>query len=360
MPLCWGKPPSSGRARPTAAPRPRRSSVGPRPHVRNSSYKDRTIAVTGIPNRRSFLLAAASLALAGCAPASQEIGAHRTPGTDGAAPHTPGGASLADGGELGIDTAAAPAIPADLHPADLPAPPATMPTRADVTTAFAGHAPKYWGLEAPGVLSRLPATAPGVALTIDFCGGPNGTGADLALLALLRQQQVPATLFLNWRWITANPSLAKDLAADPLFEFANHGTTHRPLSVTGRSAYGITGTANPGEVYDEIMANDARLTELTGHRPRYFRPGTAYLDEVAADIVRSLGLVPVGFSVNGDGGATFPAPTVTREVSRAHTGDIVILHGNRPGGGTAAGLVRALAAMKDRGETFRPLPKETS
>lgn len=203
-----------------------------------------------------------------------------------------------------------------------------MLTRNQVTAASAGHAATYWGLEAPGVLTRLPPATAGVALTFDFCGGINGTGADLALLSVLRQQEIPATLFLNSRWITANQALAQDLAAGPLFELANHGTAHRPLSVTARSAYGIRGTRNP--------------------------------DEVSAAIVRSLGVVPVGFSINGDAGATFPAATVTREISRARAGDIVIAHGNHPAGGTAAGLTHALALMKDRGETFLPLPRTSS
>jgi peptidoglycan/xylan/chitin deacetylase (PgdA/CDA1 family) len=194
-------------------------------------------------------------------------------------------------------------------------------------------------------------------LTIDFCGGPDGNRADLGLLSVLRQQRVPATLFLNARWITANHSLAKDLAADPLFELANHGTSHAPLSVTGRAAYGIPGTRNPGEVYDEIMDNDARLTDLTGHRHRYFRPGTAYLDEVSAEIVRAVGLIPVGFTINGDAGATYPAATVAREVSRARAGDVIIIHGNHPSGGTGPGLARALSVMKDRGENFVALPR---
>lgn len=235
--------------------------------------------------------------------------------------------------------------------------PSTVMTRDEVVKTYSGRTAKYWGLEAPGVLTRLPVPDSGVALTFDFCGGTGGNAADHALIAVLRQQHVPATLFLNSRWVTANQALATELAADPLFELANHGTSHSPLSVSGRSAYGIPGTKNPGEVYDEIMANNARLTELTGKRPLLFRPGTAYLDEVSSEIVRSLGLIPVGFNINGDGGATFPAATVSREVTRARAGDIVIAHGNHPDGGTAAGMTSALAVMKNRGETFLHLPQ---
>lgn len=212
-----------------------------------------------------------------------------------------------------------------------------MLTPDEVTRTFAGHSATYWELVAPGVVTRLPSTNAGVVLTFDFCGGTSGNGADLALLALLRQQHIPATLFLNSRWITANQALAKDLAGDPLVELGTHGTSHRPLSVTGESSYGISGTRNPGEVSDEIMTNNERLTDLTGVRPRYFRAGTAYMDEVSAGIVRSLGLIPVGFSINGDAGATLPAPTVSQEITRARATDIVIAHGNHPSGATPPG-----------------------
>ncbi|SDP62773.1 Polysaccharide deacetylase [Arthrobacter sp. ok909] len=295
-------------------------------------------AVTWTPDRRSFLLAA-GMALAACAPDRQVTGS--------------GNAGASGSAAAGLEAAGRP-------PAVIPAQPGAMLTREEVTATYAGRAATYWGLEAPGVLTRLPSTAAGVALTFDFCGGVNGNGADLALLADLRQYQVPATLFLNSRWITANQSLAKDLAGDPLFELANHGTSHRPLSVSGRSAYGIPGTRNAGEVYDEIMTNDARLTDLTGQRPRYFRPGTAYLDNVSAEIVLSLGLVPVGFTINGDAGATFPAATVARNISQARAGDIVIAHGNHPGGGTSPGLARALAVMKGGGEIVLPFPRNSS
>lgn len=196
----------------------------------------------------------------------------------------------------------------------------------------------------------------GVALTFDFCGGPNGNEADMALLTVLRRANVPATLFLNARWITANRALAKNLAADPLFELANHGTTHRPLSVSGKSAYGIPGTRNPGEIYDEIETNNLLIAELTGRKPRFFRPGTAYMDDVSAEIVGTLGMTAVGFSINGDAGATLPPQIVTREIARAKATDIVIAHGNHPASGTAQGLTGALTVLKERGQTPTLLP----
>lgn len=50
-------------------------------------------------------------------------------------------------------------------------------------------------------------------------------------------------MFWNKCWIDANPDWARQIAVNPLFQIENHGTLHEPLSVNGRSAYGIAGTA---------------------------------------------------------------------------------------------------------------------
>lgn len=242
---------------------------------------------------------------------------------------------------------------------DAPAPSPAAPSvadRAQIIDTYGKRQPHYWGLEAPGVLTRLPPGSQGIALTFDFCGGPGGSGYDQALLDTLRQRHVPATLFLNSRWIAANPAMARQLAADPLFEIANHGTSHKPLSTAGNTAYGIPGTRNAGDVYDEIMPNDAALEGITGKRPRYFRPGTAYMDDVAVDILNALGVKPAGFSINGDGGATFPAAVVAKEVGRARAGDVVLCHGNHPNGGTAEGVKQAVDRLLGAGMSFTHLP----
>jgi peptidoglycan/xylan/chitin deacetylase (PgdA/CDA1 family) len=297
------------------------------------------------PTRRTLLLAAVLTLSAGVPdlqPEGQKLASG--PGT------TPGQSNVP-----GI----APERIIDVNPDDsspVPALVASVPSRAEIVEAYGKRQAGYWGLEAPSTLLRLPPSSQGIALTFDFCGGPGGSGYDQALLDTLRRRHIPATLFLNSRWVAANPSTTRQLAEEPLFELANHGTTHKPLSATGNTAYGIPGTKNAGEVYDEIMPNDASLTGIIGSRPRYFRPGTAYMDDVAADILHALGVRPAGFSINGDGGATFPAAVVAKEVGKARPGDVVICHGNHPGGGTAEGVGRALDNLLAAGMSFTHLP----
>ncbi|AEW92612.1 MULTISPECIES: polysaccharide deacetylase family protein [Streptomycetaceae] len=255
-------------------------------------------------------------------------------------------------------TASPAAVPATRTPPPTPSPSASasapaLPTRAGIVARYGRMHPVTWGFDAPGVVSRLPSAASGaLALTFDACGGPGGAGYDARLIGILRHHQVPATLFINSRWIDANPEVFRSLAADPLFEIGNHGTRHRPLSVTGRSAYHIPGTRNAGEVYDEVAGNHVKLTKLLGRPPRFFRSGTAYCDDVAARIVVALGERFVNFSVNGDGGATFTPAQVDRTVAAAPAGSIVISHMNHPHGGTAEGYARALPRLLGAGHRF--------
>lgn len=300
------------------------------------------IHLSGVPGRRAFLLGMAglaSVALSGCTvtpDAAQEE-----------APATPEALTLAD------PAAAAPSRTAPAEtPTDEPYRPAP-PTKQQIIAEFEARKPREWGLQVTGTVSKSPARD--IALTLDACGGQGGTAVDQQLLTTLRKLNVPATLFLNERWVRANPALTAELARDPLFEIANHGFLHRPLSVNGKSAYGIPGTADIGQVYDEVVGNQAVLQDVIGHVPAFFRPGTAYYDDVAAAITRRLGVVPVNFSINGDGGATFPPSTVAAEVGKARSGDIVIAHFNKPGSGTAAGLAQALPRLLGQGATFAKL-----
>ena len=202
------------------------------------------------------------------------------------------------------------------------------------------------------MVRRLPTSDRVVALTLDACGGRTGSGYDVELIEMLQRERVPATLFVNARWIEANPREFRQLAANPLFEIANHGTKHRPLSVTGRSVYGVAGTGSVAEVVDEVAVNQRLITRLTGAAPAFFRSGTAYYDDVAVRVVGDLGLQVVNFDVLGDAGATYSASEVTDAVLSSTEGSIILTHMNRPSGGTAEGVEAAVPKLRQRGYRF--------
>lgn len=315
-----------------------------------------TIARRGIDRRRVLSLAGVGL-VAGCG--RQAV----TPEGPSSAAGASSSVALSSSSALSPSSApnspppttAASSTPAAPSTASIPAPSwavATMPSRETVGAEFADRSPQEWGLTVSGVSQRLLKPA-GIALTFDACGGPGGgTGYDADLISLLRTRSVPATLFLNQRWISANPELAAELAADPLFEIENHGTRHLPLSVTGQAAYGIAGTASLAEAYDEVAGADPWFRSTLSRPAWFFRSGTAHYDEVASALCRRVGQAVAGFSVNADAGATYSPGQVAGQVATCVAGDIVIAHMNRPGKGTAVGFAQALPPLLDGGARF--------
>ncbi|WP_196820191.1 polysaccharide deacetylase family protein [Corynebacterium qintianiae] len=204
----------------------------------------------------------------------------------------------------------------------------------------------------PGIEQTVASPIKTIALTFDACGGPHGSLIDESLLTTLQQHNVSATLFWNKRWIDANPRRAQEIAANPLFQIENHGTAHKPLSVNGRAAYGIPGTASVAELIDEIEDNREFMKEFLGVESNWFRSGTAHYDDTAVQIARDLGVSIAGFAVNGDAGATLSAPQVAQNLVRSAPGSIAILHMNQPAHGTASGVAAAIPQLRAAGYTF--------
>ncbi|WP_298844743.1 polysaccharide deacetylase family protein [Clostridium sp.] len=225
--------------------------------------------------------------------------------------------------------------------------------KESMTSKYKNEIPTQWGEKTTGVKTQINTTDKIIALTFDACGGSTlSNGYDSELIYFLRKENIPATLFINSRWIDANYNTFMALSKIPQFEMENHGYLHKPLSVNGKSAYGITGTQNIGEVVDEIILNERKIEELTGRKPKYFRSGTAYYDEVAVKIVNEIGEDAVNFNVLGDAGATFTKEQVRRACLSAPPGSILIFHMNHPEKETAEGIMAAIPQLKLMGYKF--------
>lgn len=198
--------------------------------------------------------------------------------------------------------------------------------------------PKEWSLHATGVVSHI-ENQDNIYLTLDACT----RGFDKDLIDFLIAKKIPATLFVTQIWIKNEPeAFAFLLAHQDIFQIENHGYHHKPLSINGKSAYGIPGTKNLADIDFEVNESAKLLAEQTGKAVRFFRPGTAFCDEIAVQAVRNMGFAVLGFSINGDFGGTASAEQVYENLKQSKKGDIILLHFNRPKGGTRAGLIRFL------------------
>lgn len=224
--------------------------------------------------------------------------------------------------------------------------------RKNIAKAFENQTPRQWGENVTGVKTNLDTQEKVIALTMDACGSPLGMAYDERLVDFLKKERIPATLFINARWIDKNLSTFKELASNPLFEIGNHGLEHKPASVNGKSIYNLQGTNSVEELVDEIELNARKIESITHKRPKYFRSGTAYYDEVAVSIANKLNHQVVGFSILGDAGATFSTKKVEEAFLKAKKGEIVIIHMNHPTSDTAQGTINAITKLKQKGFKF--------
>jgi peptidoglycan/xylan/chitin deacetylase (PgdA/CDA1 family) len=225
-------------------------------------------------------------------------------------------------------------------------------TREQIIAKFSGRVPREWGEVVQGVKTRLNTEQKVLALTFDACGGPRGSKYDEKLIQYLETEKIPATLFISGKWVDRNPDLLQALSRNPFFEIENHGLNHKPCSATGRSAYGIRGTKNVGEVFDEIQLNALRIQGITGRQPKYYRSGTAYCDEICIEIANALGYEVVNFNVRGDAGATYSKKEIREALLHSAPASIVLMHMNQPESQTAEGVIEAVPELRKRGFRF--------
>jgi len=100
-----------------------------------------------------------------------------------------------------------------------------------------------------------------------------------------------------------------------------------------------------------------KIQTLTGHRPRYYRPGTAYCDEICVEVANALGYEVVNLSVLGDAGATYSKGQLKEALLNASPSSIILMHMNHPEGETAEGLMEAIPELKKQGFKFVKLPE---
>ena len=122
--------------------------------------------------------------------------------------------------------------------------------------------------------------------------------------------------------------------------------------ISGNSIYGIKGTKDAKELFEEVEVNALYIQKLTGRKPKFFRSGTAYYDEYAVAQIYDMKFKPIGFNILGDAGATYSAQQIKDALLKSKAGDIIIAHANHPEKQTGKGLKSVLPLLKAQGFKF--------
>lgn len=211
---------------------------------------------------------------------------------------------------------------------------------------------------------ELPPGRKLIALTFDLCEqGGEVAGYDGAIIDTLRRERVKATLFAGGKWLLSHPDRARQLVADPLFEIANHGWTHRNLRLLAGAALDqeIMGPQAAYEVQRDELAkaqclapDAAQKVGSIAPRMALFRFPYGACSPAALAAVARHGLLAIQWDVStGD-----PAPSQSARaiadimVRRARPGSIIIAHANGRGVNTAAALPIAIPKLRAMGFEF--------
>jgi peptidoglycan/xylan/chitin deacetylase (PgdA/CDA1 family) len=192
-------------------------------------------------------------------------------------------------------------------------------------------------------LHHVETREPAVAITFDACATrTHGYGFDRKVYEILKEEKVPATIFVSGRWVEFHPSEMKELATDPLVTFGDHSYDHPHMTKLSAARMG-----------EEIVKTEAALARY-GKKSVAFRPPFGDWNRHVVDVARAHGLATVTWDVvSGDPSKkTTKAGMIRNVVGRAKAGSIVIFHINGRGLKTAEALPEILRALREEGLRF--------
>ena len=178
-----------------------------------------------------------------------------------------------------------------------------------------------------------------IALTFD---DNTASAPSLATLEVLREYDVPATLFLIGYAVDGFPDITNEIfqgVASGLFEVGDHTATHPDLTTLSRS-----------DLIAQIGAGTDAFQRVTGARTvPLFRPPYGHNNSLVAEVAGDEGFrYLVLWDVGTEDWTGESAQVIENDiVSRAHTGAIVLLH--MAGKNTAEALPGIVTRLRDAG-----------
>ncbi len=198
-------------------------------------------------------------------------------------------------------------------------------------------------------LNTLPNRPARVALTFDACSGKT----DERILQTLIDNKISATIFVTARWIKRNPQAIDEIKANAdLFEIENHGAKHLPIVDFPIKVFGLEAAGSPQAVRAEIEGGAKAIETAFGSKPKWFRGATGLYSASAEKTIAEMDYKLAGYSVHGDGGASFSTNRTANTLSAAKDGDVIIAHINQPSKPAGAGVVEGILKLKADGFVF--------
>ena len=180
-----------------------------------------------------------------------------------------------------------------------------------------------------------------IALTFD--DGPDPVYTP-KLLDLLREKRVKATFFVVGKRADQHPEIVRRAWAEGHL-IANHTWSHSPLFCF----------LMPRRLRSEIECGTESIRRICGFRPGLFRSPVGLRHPLLAPFLEKAGLEYISWRIRTRDTLTANSTVLARRIlSKASSGDIILLHDCLPGGTDAMleALPRVIDELRERGFQF--------
>lgn len=194
--------------------------------------------------------------------------------------------------------------------------------------------------DGPKAIYNVPTDEKKIALTFDISWGEERAGP---ILDVLEQKGIAdrVTFFLSSPWSRDHPEIVKRIVKMGA-EIGSHGHRHVNYS-----------TLSDEEIRKQIQTAHRILTELTGKPPRLIRLPNGDFDKRVLRIADELGYTVIQWDTDSlDWKNPGVQTIVSRVLSKAHPGDIVLFHASDSCKQTHEALPVIIDELKKRGYRF--------
>ena len=153
-----------------------------------------------------------------------------------------------------------------------------------------------------------------IAISFDAAWGADKTRE---IMSICDSYGVKATFFLVGFWVDEYPDMVKEIYNNG-FEIGLHSNTHPDMTKLSKK-----------EIKQELETNISLIEELTGFRPKLFRPPYGYYNNDLIDVCESMGISCIEWSVDSLDWKGLSAGEISgRVTTQSKNGSIVLFHNN--------------------------------
>ncbi|WP_274653947.1 polysaccharide deacetylase family sporulation protein PdaB [Paenibacillus humicola] len=191
----------------------------------------------------------------------------------------------------------------------------------------------------PAAIYSVPTDKKIVALTFDISWGEKKTEP---ILNMLKEQNVTkATFFLSSPWAQTHTDIVKKIV-DAGYEIGSHGHKHENYS-----------KLNDEEIRKQIQTANTILAQVTGKAPNLIRLPNGDFDKRVLRIAEELNYTVIQWDTDSlDWMNIGTDKIINRVVSKAHPGDIILMHASDSVKQTAAALPAIIGQLRAKGYEF--------